>query len=86
MGYGMVKVVVAKLKGGTSRDVGSRNVSVGKKRVRDEDGQIREIRMLDARSATFGADLTYVFRKNVSKARDENKLVTGVRDIAPSKG
>ncbi len=34
------------------------------------------VRVLDARRATFGTDLAYVFGRNVSRAREENEKVT----------
>jgi hypothetical protein len=41
---------------------------------------MKTVRTLDARSATFGDDLLYVFGKNVAKARRDNKRVTGATD------
>lgn len=38
------------------------------------------IRVLDARRATFGTDLAYVFGCNVFRAREENEKVTGSPD------
>lgn len=59
--------------------------TVAEKRVRDNDGQVRTVWSLDVSSPTFGAELHYVFRKNVAKARRENKRVTGAADVAVSK-
>jgi hypothetical protein len=78
----MPKVVVA--------DVGNttipRRTSVRKKRVHDLDGKVRQVMLLDLNSATFDDDLTYVFEKNVAKARRENKKLLGSADgIEPKK-
>ncbi len=40
---------------------------------------------LDANSPTFEDDFSYVFEKNVAKARKENKRVLGVADLSPAK-
>jgi hypothetical protein len=75
------KVVVA--------DVGDTTVphriSVRKKRVHGSDGRVRQIMLLDLNSATFDDDLTYVFEKNVAKARRENKKLLGSADGIESK-
>lgn len=76
----MVKVVVRDLK-----NVGQTSLNVSEKQVRDTDGRRKTVRRIDAASPSFGADLTYVFRKNVAKARRENKRIVGVSDIVPSK-
>jgi hypothetical protein len=80
----MAKVVVLKLAGAKSRKA-AKSASVGEKRVRDEAGQIRTLRTLDGQSKTFGNDLTYVFARNVARARRENKQVTGTLDRIPAK-
>jgi hypothetical protein len=77
----MTKVVVTKRASGA----GSKAGSVSEKRVRDAEGKLQTVRTLDGRSTTFGSDLTYVFSKNVAKARRENKQATGVTDRAPAK-
>jgi hypothetical protein len=59
--------------------------TVTEKRVHSA-GKISTIRTLDGASKTFGSDLTYVFTRNVAKARRENKLVTGATDRVPAKG
>jgi hypothetical protein len=38
------------------------------------------VRILDARRATFGTDLAYVFGRNVARAREENEKITGSPD------
>ena len=78
----MPKVVVA--------DAGStttpHRTSVRKKRVHGLDGKVRQVMLLDLNSATFDDDLTYVFEKNVTKARRENKKLLGSADgIEPKK-
>jgi hypothetical protein len=75
------KVVVA--------DVGdttvAHRISVRKKRVHGSDGRVRQVMLLDLNSATFDDDLTYVFEKNVAKARRENKKLLGSADGIESK-
>jgi hypothetical protein len=44
------------------------------------------LRTLNANSESFGSDFTYVFGRNVAKARRENKRVTGRTDVVPVKG
>ena len=79
----MPKVVVVKLRG--TRKHSSEKSAGTEKRVRDASGKVRVIRTLDGKSKTFGKDLTYVFGRNVAKARRENKQVTGVADRVPAK-
>ncbi|SMD13010.1 hypothetical protein [Rhizobium sp. RU36D] len=77
----MAKVVVKKF---NNPKLGARDTAVTQKRVRDVDsGQYVTLRTIDAQSKTLGKDLSYVFSRNVDKARRENKAVTGVRDRAP---
>ncbi len=57
----MTKVVVAKIKLGKP--------SVTTKRVKNAAGKLTTIHEIDANSPTFASDLSYVFRKNVAKAR-----------------
>jgi hypothetical protein len=79
----MAKVVVKKF---GSPKIGPRDTAVTEKRVRDAtSGQFMTVRTIDAQSKTLGKDLSYVFSKNVAKARRENKAVTGVLDRAPIK-
>jgi hypothetical protein len=79
----MAKVVVASLK---SKPNGRRDtISVTEKRVRDTEGQVRMLRILDAGSLTFGKDLQYVFGKNVAKARRDNKRAIGASDVVPKR-
>jgi len=81
----MAKVIVLKRVRASKRAVAPKSPSVSEKRVRDAAGQVRTVRTLDGQSKTFGKDLTYVFARNVAKARRENKLVTGTLDRAPAK-
>lgn len=82
----MAKVVIAKLQNATARKIGAKTAAVREKRVRSEDGEVHTLSTLDASSKTFGRDLTYVFGKNVARARRENKRVTGSADSVPPKG
>jgi len=79
----MTKLVVAKLKG--SKKAKAAHGAVTEKRVRSSTGQFLTVRTIEGQSKTFAHDLTYVFTKNVAKARRENKAVAGVTDRAPSK-
>lgn len=78
----MTKVVVGKPAGRT-RD--GKPGTVTERRVADAEGKIRIIRTLDIGSPSFGDDFLYVFKKNVAKARRDNKRVTGVADVVPTK-
>jgi hypothetical protein len=80
----MAKVIVTKL--GVTGGRGGKSASVGEKRVRDGDGKLQTLRTLDGHSETFSHDLTYVFARNVAKARRDNKKITGVTDRVPAKG
>jgi hypothetical protein len=54
--------------------------SVRAKRVRNADGKSVRVLSLDANSKTFIDDLATVFRKNVAKARRENRQLLGSAD------
>jgi hypothetical protein len=75
----MTKVVVANLKS-KSKGIGRQKTAVREKRVRDANGRITILRTIDMNSPTFGEDLEYVFKKNVAKARRENKRIIGSAD------
>ena len=79
----MAKVVFKKLRGATSRKA-SATASVTEKRVKCLDGTVATF-TIDTSSSTFDQDLTYVFGRNVAKARRENKRVTGALDRVPVK-
>jgi hypothetical protein len=74
----MAKVVVKALN--TKAESRKGAPSVTKKRVRGADGKITTLRTINLDSRSFGSDLTYVFERNVAKARRENKKVTGTSD------
>lgn len=78
----MAKIVIAQLNPKASA---SRKTGVTEKRVRDLEGQVKTLRTVDLNSRTFGEDLTYVFRKNVAKARRDNKKIIGTTDVAVAK-
>jgi hypothetical protein len=73
----MPKVVVADI--GKTR-VPHKTTSVRKKKVHGSDRKVREVMLLDLNSTTFDDDLTYVFERNVAKARRENKKLLGSAD------
>jgi len=79
----MAKVVFKKLRGATSRKAGV-TAAVVETRVRKPDGT-RVVFTIDTASDTFSQDLTYVFGRNVARARRENKRVTGALDRVPAK-
>jgi hypothetical protein len=58
---------------------------VGKKRVATADGGWKTVWTVDAHSPTLDDDLLYVFRRNVARARRENKRLLGVADFVPPK-
>lgn len=57
-----------------------RKGSVREKILRDPEGRAVRVLTLDANSPTFLDDLTVVFRRNVAKARRENKRLFGSAD------
>lgn len=59
---------------------GASTHNVSAKKVRGADGKSKTMRFVDLDSPTLTNDLLYVFRKNVEKARRENKRVTGSAD------
>jgi hypothetical protein len=59
--------------------------SVREKLVRRPDGRRVKVLAIDAHSPSFGDDLTYVFKKNVARARRENKKLVGAWDRVPAK-
>lgn len=59
--------------------------SVGKKRVATPGGGWKTVFTLDVHSPSFEDGMLYVFRRNVAKARRENKRVLGVADFVPPK-
>ena len=63
----------------------SKPETVVEKRVRDNVGQVKTVLTLDVGSPTFGAELQYVFGKNVAKARRENKRIIGSADVVVAK-
>jgi hypothetical protein len=65
--------------------VPARKGSVTEKRVRAADGRRIKVLAIDANSPTFGDDLSYVFKKNVARARRENKKLVGAPDRVPTK-
>lgn len=54
--------------------------SVREKRLRNSKGKVVRVLSLDANSPTFIDDLTTVFKRNVRRARQENKRLFGSPD------
>jgi hypothetical protein len=71
----MAKVVIANL--GNTTGLRGKKTLVRKRRMRDSDGKVRQVMILDLTSATFDDDLTYIFERNVAKARRENRKLLG---------
>jgi hypothetical protein len=76
---------MAKIVTGSLRKSGQSGRSVTVKRVRDDAGQMKTLRTVDAASETFGDDLRHVFTKNVAKARKDNRQTVGVSDVVVPK-
>lgn len=74
----MVKIVYAPLKNRAS------SPSLPQKRVRDEHGQTRVLKVIDAGSDDFEAAFGAAFTSSVARARRQNKRVTGRPDSAPA--
>lgn len=81
----MAKVELTKFKANTARKIGQKGTSVTRETIRDAAGNRQTVHTIDGNSSTFAADLTYVFGRNVAKARQENKRVAGVPDFEPAK-
>lgn len=79
----MTRVVYAPFK---SARLGKKSGAVTMKRIKTPDGEAITLHTVSAESRTFPEDLSYVFRKNVKKARKANKQVTGSADRASAKG
>jgi hypothetical protein len=73
----MAKVVIADL-GNTTSARGK--TSVRRRRMRGSDGTFKQVMILDLTSATFDDDLTYIFERNVARARRENRILLGSAD------
>lgn len=76
----MAKIVVGKLASTTRKEAKKKRTSVVEKRVRDQSGNVSLLRTVDALSPTLTEDITYVFTRNVDKARRENQRLFGSRD------
>ena len=55
-------------------------------RVYGTDGRLKTVYTIDSGSDTFGSELGYAFKKNVAKARRENKKKFGTADANIRKG
>jgi len=81
--------------GVTALSVGKRDAKVIRRsgegtvieqRVYGGDGRLKTVYTIDLGSETFGTDLGYAFKKNVAKARRENKKKFGYADAIRQKG
>ena len=59
--------------------------SVRSRRVQGPDGRRVTVYTVDADSPSFADGLAFLFRKNVAKARRENKRLLGSPDGLPAK-
>ena len=62
-----------------------RGLNVHVRRVRSREGRFMEKFIIDSDSPTLDADLTFVFQRNVAKARRENKRLFGRPDGSPTR-
>jgi hypothetical protein len=74
----MTRIVIRKLED-------SKKGSVAEKRLRNAEGKLVRVLSIDANSKTFDNDLTELFRKNVAKARRENKRLLGSASGTPTR-
>ncbi len=79
----MARVVWKSLRAPKSERSAGR-AAVGRKTVTSGEGR-KTVHTLDANTAEFDAALTYVFSRNVAKARRENKRILGQADLEPAK-
>jgi len=70
----MADVTIAEIKNPRAR---GRKTSIRRKTLRDSKGRAVQVLSLDANSTTLSDDLTLIFRRNVAKARKENKRLFG---------
>jgi hypothetical protein len=73
----MVKILVRKLNPAKGR---RRQGAPASTSVRDSKGKISRFFTIDVKSPTFENDLTFVYKQNVAKARNENKKLFGSPD------
>ena len=69
----------------TGRAKAMRGLNVDVRRVRDREGRYIEKFVIDSNSPTLDADLTFVFQRNVARARRENKRLFGSPDGFPKR-
>lgn len=74
-----MRVTFERLDNKTSREIGGKGVSARKQRITTASGDRQGIWSIELKGS-FETDLTYVFGRNVEKARRENKRVTGSPD------
>ncbi len=74
----MTRIVIRKLEN-------SKKGSVAEKRLRNAEGKLVRVLSIDANSKTFDSDLTELFRRNVAKARRENKRLLGSASGMPTR-
>lgn len=81
----MAKVVYASLKKAKAVRVGSHSkTSLSSKTITAPDGSKVKISTVDADSPTFSHDLTAAFKRNVARARQENRRIRDQVDAVGS--
>jgi hypothetical protein len=78
----MTRVVIAEL---SKRKNGKPAGSVREKRLRNTDGKLVRVLSIDANSKTFDSDLELLFKRNVARARRENKKLLGSASGVPGR-
>jgi hypothetical protein len=80
-----MKIVSKKLTGTTAREVTRKGTNLKVRKVQGEGGKVERLYVVDFGSKTIDRDLTYVFGRNVARARAENKKLLGSADGRPAK-
>jgi hypothetical protein len=73
----MTKIVEKSLSSVRKAASKEKGLKIARKLVRDANGQSHAFRSLEASGEGLTEALTYVFRKNVERAREENRRVIG---------
>lgn len=82
----MEKLALKRRKSKRHASHGDARTAITQKKFYDATGTLKTHLTLDAGSPTFGADLLFMFKRNVAKARRENKRLLGRADFEPKKG
>lgn len=77
----MIEVVKRKPKAKVKAGKAEKPSGVTEKVVHDEAGRRVTLRSVDIESRSFSEDFLYIFKKNVQRARRENKKIAGTSDV-----